>query len=177
MEQAENSWKKGELVNFPWESNIFKKSGSTIYKHFYSSRFICIREEDEGHRGILLKVLGRTSPRDILMVGGEPFCKDERDDRLNGKTYSSFRFPTSEEVIEALGILRNDPELLQTFEKESMHLNINATYWVREATRSLLLVKKPQFYDASTNIITNVTDGTSHYRLTMLYFYKGEIIF
>ena len=177
MEQTENSWKKGELVNFPWKSNIFKKSGSTIYKHFYSSRFICIREEDEGHRGILLKVLGRTSPHDILMVGGEPFCKDDRDDRLDGKTYASFRFPTSDEVIEVLEIFRKDPKLLQTFERESMPLNINRTYWVRETVRNLFLAKRPQFYDVSTNTVTKATDGTSHYRLTVLYFYKGEIIF
>ena len=176
MEQVENKWKKGELVNFPWESTTFKKSGSTIYKHFYSSRFICIREEDEGHRGILLKVLGRTSPRDVLMVGGEPFCKDERDDRIGGKTYSSFRFPTTDEVTEALGILRENPDLMPIFEKEGMHLNLNATFWVREPARSLLIVKKPQFYDTGTNTIATASDGTSHYRLTMVYFYKGQII-
>ena len=177
MESKENQWKVGELVSFPWKSTVFKKSGSTIYKHFYSSRFICIREEDEGHRGILLKVLGRTSPRDIMMVGGEPFCKDERDDRLGGKTYSSFRFPSSEEVIDALEILRANPGLLAVFEKESMHLNLNATFWVRESARNFLLMKKPQYYGIHTGVVTKATGNVPHYRLTMVYFRNGELIF
>lgn len=177
METKENQWKVGELVSFPWKSTVFKKSGSTIYKHFYSSRFICIREEDAGHRGVLLKVLGRTSLKDILMVGGEPFCKDEREDRLSGKTYSSFRFPSSAEVMDALEILRANQGLLAIFDKESMHLNLNATFWVRESARNLLLMKKPQYYDTGTGLVTTASGSLAHYRLTMLYFRNGELIF
>lgn len=137
MKPNENSWKVGEKTSFPWKSTVFKKNGTTIYKHFYSSSFICIREEDEGHRGILLKVIGRTSPKDIIMVGGEPFCKDEKDE---------------------------------------MHVNPQATFWVRESARSMLLMKKPQFYDVSTNKVGPATDSTPHYRLTLLYFHNGELI-
>ena len=176
MKPNENSWKVGEKASFPWKSTIFKKSGTTIYKHFYSSSFICIREEDEGHRGILLKVIGRTSPKDIIMVGGEPFCKDEKEEMIVGKTYSSYRFPTTDEVTDVVEILRGNPELLALLDKTEMHVNPQATFWVRESARSMLLMKKPQFYDVSTNKVGPATDSTPHYRLTLLYFNKGELI-
>lgn len=171
----EKNWKVGDIDVFPWTSTVFKKSGSTTYKHYYSSRFICIREADDEHRGILLKVLGKASPHEIMMVGGEPFCKDERDDLLNGKVYSSFRFPSLQELTEALAIVRENPKLLSLFEEASMHFNPESSFWVRETSRKHIFQKKPQFYDASTGTLSVSTDDTPHYRLTMLYFQNGEL--
>ena len=177
MEENVNSWKMGEIASFPWTSSNLKKSGSTFYKHFYSSKYMCIREEDGGHRGILLKVLGRTSARDITMVGGEPFCKDEKEEMLAGKTYTSFRFPTLNEVIEVLEILRDNPKVCPLLEENSMHLNPAAPFWVRETSTNLLLRKKPQFYDPNTTKLSTSPDATlPPYRITLLYFYKGELI-
>ena len=153
------------------------EKGSTTYRHFYSSRFICIREEDDGHPGILMKVLGRTSPHSIMTVGDEPFCKDERDDLLKGKAYSSFRFPTVEQLTEALAIIRENPELMSVFEESSMHFNPESSFWVRELTRKHLFQKKPQFYDASTGKLCTSSDEASHYRLTMLYFKNGNLTY
>ena len=177
MAKDEKRWKLGDLESFPWTSRIFKEKGSTSYKHFYSSRFICIREEDDEHSGILLKVLGRTSPHDIMIVGDEPFCKDKRDDLLKGKAYSSYRFPTVEQLTEALAIVRENPQLMSVFEESSMHFNPQSTFWVRETARKHLFQKKPQFYDASTGNLCSSSDETLHYRLTILYFKNGNLTY
>lgn len=177
MEPSTNNWKVGEIASFPWISTIFKKRGTTIYKHVYSSRFICIRECDETHSGILLKVLGKTSPKDIMIVGGEPFCKDERDDLLIGKAYSSFRFPTLNEVTEALEVIRENPSLMSVFKEASMSFDPNSAFWVREASRTLLLQKKLKFYNATTGTLCTATDDTSRCRLAILHFSKEQVLF
>ena len=178
MEENENSWKLGEFATFPWVSTDTKKSGSTFYKHFYSSTYLCIREEDGGHRGILLKVLGRTSARDIIMVGGEPFCKDEKEEMLAGKTYSSFRFPTTNEVMDVLEILQTTSDFGALLDGNSMHINPVAPFWVREPGTSLLLQKKPKFYDPKTGKHSTSADtNLPPYRISLLYFYKGELIY
>ena len=175
MNPERNNWKVGDIEGFPWTSTIIKKRGSTTYKHYYNSRFVCIREADAEHRGILVKVLGKTSPRDIMMVGGEPFCKDERDDLFDGKVYSSFRFPTLQDLTEVLAIIRENPSLMSVFEEASMQFNTESTFWVREPAHKLLCRKKPQFYDASTDNLSVSSDDTAHYRLTMLYFQNGKL--
>ena len=176
MESNENNWKVGEIVSFPWTSTTIKTRGKTFYKHFYGSRFICIQEAKEEHRGILVKVLGKTSPQDIIMVGGEPFCKDERDELITGKSYFSFRFPTFNDLTEVLAIIRENPKLMSVFDKAAMHFNPDSTFWVRESTRKLLL-KKPQIYDSHNGSLCIASDNTSHYRLTLLYFYKEKLIY
>lgn len=118
MESNENNWKAGEAVNFPWTDNTFKKQGSTSYKHYYNSRFVCICEAHDGQRGILLKVLGKLSARDIMVVGGEAFCKDERDDSIKGKSYYGFRFPDSRELTEALARLTREARADEGLEGE-----------------------------------------------------------
>ena len=47
-----------------------------------ASRYICIREATAGQRGILLKVLGKTTRENIIMRGGKPFCKDDKYEGL-----------------------------------------------------------------------------------------------
>lgn len=176
MESNENNWKAGEAVNFPWTDNTFKKQGSTSYKHYYNSRFVCIREAHDGQRGILLKVLGKLSARDILVVGGEAFCKDERDDSIKGKSYYGFRFPDSRELTEALAALREKPELMKALKESEMYLDPDSTFWVREPKCSLLR-KKPQFYDPKTGTVRPATDDEPHCRLTLVFFHKGTLTF
>ena len=58
-----------------------------------------------------------------------------------------------------------------------MHLNPAAPFWVRETSTNLLLRKKPQFYDPNTTKLSTSPDATlPPYRITLLYFYKGELI-
>ena len=153
MKSDNNNWKVGDIDSLPWNSILIKKKGSNVYKHFYSSRYICIREENGPQPGILLKVLGKASLREITMVGDEPFCKDERDDLLKGKVYSSYRFPTLEELTEVLAIVRENPKLMTLFEEASMHFNPNSTFWVREPASRLLFHKKPQFLPAELRLL------------------------
>ena len=177
MASNENNWKVGDFEGFPWTSTVIKKSGSTVYKHFYTSRFVCIREAEGGQRGILLKVLGKASPHEIMMVGGEPFCKDERDDLLKGRVYSSYRFPTLQELTEALAIVRENPKLKSVLDELSMHFDPDSTFWVRELARHHLFQKVPQFYNASTGVLSASSDNAPHYRLTLLYFQNGKLTF
>lgn len=176
MESNENNWHVGEIVTLPWTSNTFKKSGSSVYKHFYSSRHVCIREADATQEGILVKVLTPTARHRISMVGGEPFCRDDVDDLFSGKAYSSFRFPTQEEVMEVLDIIRANPSLVPVFKQASMQVDTNATFWIREISRSMLLQKKPQFYDARSGNVDVAVDDTARQRLSILYFRSGNLI-
>lgn len=175
MTSSNNTWQVGDIEGFPWTSTVIKKSGSTTYKHYYNSRFICIREADDGHCGILVKVLGKTSPQSVMMVGGEPFCKDSRDDLLNGKVYSSFRFPTLQQLTEVLAIFRENPNLMSVFDEASMHFDLDSSFWIREPAHKFLHKKKPQFYNANTGDLTVSSDDTAPYRLTLLYFQNERL--
>ena len=62
------------------EVTDLKNGSRTGYKRLIASRYICIREESEGKPGILLKVLGKATKDDMLIVSGEPFCKDDADE-------------------------------------------------------------------------------------------------
>ena len=177
MDSDDYKWKVGAFKNLPEVSRVFMKKGSTTYKHFYGSRFVCIREEDAEHPGILMKAIGLTSLHEIIVVGGESFCMDEGEDLLSGKVYSSFRFPTVEQLTEALAILRENPSLMTIFDDLIMPFDLNSTFWVREPVRNFLFQKKPQFYDARTGTLSSSSYKTLHNRLTMVYFRKGELIY
>lgn len=174
--KTDNTWRVGEIEGLPWTSTVIKKSGSTIYKHYYSSRFICIREENGNQPGILLKVLGKTAANEVMMVDGEPFCKDDKDDLVKGKVYSSFRFPTLDELREVLDVFHMNPKLSALFDEASMHFSLNSTYWVREARKTFFRMK-PQFYDAAAANLSVSSDNASHYRLAILYFHKGKLTY
>ena len=137
----------------------------------------CLAPCDVGtKRGMLAKVLGKTTRDSINISGGEPFFKDEKDEGFMNDTYYSYRFPSVAELKEILEIIRNDESLIEKFEKASMHINPNSTYWVRDTTRNLLLLKKPQYYDANSDgLITAADDNSLHYRITVAYFYKSQI--
>ena len=171
MTSDKNKWTLGEIVNLPRKSSQFKSSGLKSYEHLVGSRYICIREASDTTPGILLKVLGKIPREPILMEGGEPFCKDDKNEGFASDTYYGYRFPSMKEVKEVLPILCNAPELVEKFQKASMHINPRSSYWVRDPGRNKLFMKKPQVYDSRTEVLAPVTnDSDIHYRLTIVYF-------
>ena len=175
METTENNWALGEQVNLPREEKLLKKSGTTSYLRYIASRYICIREATDGHRGILMKVLGKTSGERIMMVNGEPFCKEDHEELFVGKRYFSYSFPRATEVMEALDIIRFDQDLQQKFEAASMHINPDSTFWVSDTTRNMLLRRKQQFVSGRDGQLYPARDDGEHYRVTFVYFYKGSL--
>ena len=179
MTKLENkmNWTKGQIVRVPRKSSQIK-SGLKSHMHFVSSRYVCIREEDAEQCGILVKVLGKISGEDIMLIGGEPFCKDDKEEGFISDTYYSFRFPSESELKEVLHIIRNDQLLIDTLEKSSMHINPNSTFWVRDTARSRLVLKKTQYYDVvSGKLLTASGVGGVHYRLSIVYFRQSQLIF
>ena len=167
-------WRLGDIVNVPrksWEI----KSGMRSYEHFISSCYICIREGNGDQSGILIKVLGKISCDHIMLKGGEPFCKDDKEEGLRSDIYYSYRFPSENELKKVLHIIRNDQRLIDKLEEASMHINPNSTFWVRDTKRSFLIKKKLQYYDVpSGKLIAETGDGKVHYRLSIAYFHKSQ---
>ena len=126
------------LVNNPYTT---VKDGHTSYGRIAGSRHICIREATDGQRGMLLKVLGKTPRHQIKVIAGEPFCKDDKYEGFGNDTYYTYRFPTTDELKEALAILRGNADLLAKFDAASMHINPNSTFWVRETASYMFFGK------------------------------------
>ena len=175
MVSTENNWHLGEIVTLPRKEKLLKKGSFTIYEQLIGSRYICVREATEGQRGILVKVLGKFPPEHITTVGGLPFSKDDHDDFFAGMRYFSYPFPAVKDVQEVLEILRSNHDLIQIFEGASMHVNPKSKFWVNETESRLLVMKKPQCYDASSGQTGTPSNDDAPYRLTMAYFYKGEL--
>ena len=175
MVKNEIQWRVGEIVNLSREIAELKNSSHSGYKRLIASRYICIREESEGQRGILLKVLGKATKDEIMIVGGEPFCKDDADELFVGLRYLSYPFPTEQELKEVLPILQKDENLQHAFDKAHMHVNPRSTYWVNETASRLLFLKQPQYFDAASGEVCVPADNSAHYRLTTVYFEKGEL--
>lgn len=171
METDKKNFTLGEIADLPWLTSQINKK----YEYMITSRYICIREESEGQRGILLKVLGKTPRKYITMQGGKPFCKDDKYEGFNSDTYYSFRFPSMKELQTVLDILKKDPSLLKIFEKAGMPINPDSTFWVRDTASRLFFLKEPQYYDASQGQIATTSDNETHHRLTIAYFYKSNI--
>lgn len=170
-ESDNKNWKLGEVVLLPRKTTQSNKK----YEYLMASRYICIREATAGQRGILLKVLGKTTRENIIMQGGQPFCKDEKYEGLYSDTYFSYRFPPVKELKEVLDILKKDESLVEIFEKAKMHINPNSTFWVSDTASRLLFLKEPQYYDANFGLLTAASDNEPHYRLTIAYFYKSNV--
>ena len=175
MKMTDYQWKLGELVILTRATKVMKMTWFAMYEQLIGSRYICIREATDNQSGILVKVLGRTPSEYIKVVDGLPFCKDEREELFEGKGYTSYSFPTAENVKEVLDILRGNPNLLPVFEKASMHVNPREKFWVRETTSHLLVMKKPMCYDASSDSLCKASDDEAPYRLTLVYFHKGQL--
>ena len=171
MEPKENKWKLGELVALP-RTNTQIKEGRTSYEQMVGSRYICIREASDGEQGILLKVIGKLPQYQIKVIAGEPFCKDDKLEGFESDVYYSYRFPTMAELKEVLGILRENRELLDVFEKASMHINPYSTFWVRETVSKLYFLKNLQYYDSKKDVVLPSTgdDREINYRITIAYF-------
>ena len=176
MKSDENSWTLGEIVTLEREEKLLKSGESTVYKRFIRSRYICIREESDGQRGILMKVLGKPDGDKISIVKGQLFCKDDHDELFMGDRFFSYTFPSADELKEALEIIRNNHQLLYLFEKASMHVNPDSTFWVNDVSRNMLFLKKPHYYDGRDGQLFPAKDNSNHYRVTFVYFHKGELI-
>ena len=178
MDSDNNNWKLGEVAILPRTTKRLKESGTTIYEHVVASRYLCVRESTDQQHGILVKVFGKMTREHIKLVCGKPFCKDDKEDLFLGDRYFSYPFPSLKEVQDVLEIIRNNKDLVQQFETASMHINPESTFWVSETTTGHLpFAKKPQFYDARSRSLSPANDYAPHYRLSLVFFHKGELTF
>ncbi|MBR1411014.1 MAG: hypothetical protein IJ580_07955 [Prevotella sp.] len=175
METTENKWALGEIATLPREEKLLMVSGSRSYSHYISSHYICIREETEGKRGILMKVIGKANIDRIKLVDGKPFGKDDREELFVGYNYFSYPFPNTNEVVEALDIIRGNLDLQRKFNESSMHINPDSTFWVNDTTRNLFLQRKLQYLGGRDGQLYPARDDGEHYRVTFVYFYKGSL--
>ena len=175
MSKTENNWTLGEIATLKRTERPLKTSGLASYVQYVSSRYICIREENDGQRGILLKVLGKAYSDQIRMVNGQPFSRDDYEELFAGHRYYSYPFPSSNEVQEVLEIIRDNKSLLLKFEDASMHINPNSTFWVKDSMRNKFFMKKPQYLDARDGQLYPAQDDGIHYRISIVYFYKGSL--
>lgn len=176
MSTQENKWNIGEIADLRRQTVKVSKGQINSYEHLIDSKYICIREADSKNRGILLKILGKIPGDHIFIKGGEPFCKDDKDEAFRGDIYYSYRFPSVAQLKEVLSILQGNKQLLDRFEEAAMHVNPLSTFWVRDTASKLLFFKKPQFYNAKTQQISiDENTGDIHYRLTIAYFTGSEI--
>ena len=170
----EANWRLGELVNLSWNYKEIKKSDGKSYAYYAESHYVCVREATDGQCGILVKVLGKVPMDRIMLVNGEPFCKDECEELFMGKRYYSFPFPTVNALKEVLEIISSNEALQGRFEAVSMKFNPASSFWVREVA-GVFLSKKPKYYDATSGKISKATAGAAHYRLSIAYFNNNEL--
>ena len=175
MASENNNWKMGEIVTLPRDTKTIKK-GVTSYGLLHFSRYVCVKEATETERGILVKILGKFSREHIKIVDGKPFCTDDHDDLFNSNYYLSFPFPTTSNVQEVLEIIDNHPELVRSFREAEMHVNLQAKFWVNETEKHLVIMKKPMCYDAKYEQVITPSYNDTPYRMTLVYFYNGELL-
>ena len=176
MELSTTNLKVGETITLQRNEKVLKKSGNIIFKEFISSRYVCIRESANGQLGILVKVLGKIPATYLNIIDGKPYVKDDSEHLFYDTNYYSFPFPKAGQVEEALSIIRNNPELIKQFESISMHVNTEATFWVRETTRNLLLKRQLYYLDAKTTQTCTATENDVHYRLSIVYYYDSALV-
>jgi hypothetical protein len=171
MDNSTNNWRLGELISVK-NTYTTVKEGRTSYGRIAGSRHICIREATDGQRGMLLKVLGKTPRHHIKVIAGEPFCKDDKYEGFGNDTYYTYRFPTTDELKEALAILRGNADLLAKFDAASMYINPNSTFWVRETVSHMFFGKKLQYYDSKSDTVapSSSKSDDAYYRITIAYF-------
>ena len=168
MPKERNTWKLGEIVKLPRTVVPLKNKR---YQYFSQSRYVCIREALNGKRGILIKYLGKVTASDIMVVGGEPFCKDDKWEGLESDFYYSFRFPTLDELNEVVDIIEGNETLQQQLADASFHIDLNKKFWVRETIRVRLIHTKLQFFDPiSDSLEASGSDDDSCQRISIVYF-------
>ena len=176
MKLNENYWNLGEIAKLPRIEKNLKEGDTIFFEQFVVSRYLCIREATDNQQGILLKVLGKANSNEIKVICGEPFCRDDHEEMFEGDRYFSYPFPKANQVKEVLDILRQSPRLLMTLESLKMHINPNSMFWVREIARKAFLFKIPQVYDSHTGQLLSVSNETPYYRISIVYFFNGELI-
>lgn len=172
LKTAKNEWNVGELVTLQWTRTHLIKEGKALYSNYINSHYFCIREATKGQRGILIKNLGKTRQNNIMLVSGNPFCKDDFDNMFLNKHYFSFSFPMAEELKEVLDILRSDIDIQQKLLDNNMITNPNGTFWVNDTKSQFLgLKQKLQYYDSPTDsLVTANSQNERHQRITIVYF-------
>lgn len=177
MESDKNNynWNLGEIATLPKKEKLLKKSGSTEYVQYITSRYICIREATYGQRGILVKVLGKSYTDQVGLVKGEPYCKDDHEELFDGHRYYSFPFPLAKDVKEVLDILKSNESLVKKFQEASMHINPNSTFWVCDTARSKFFLKKLQILNGQDGQLHTASSDGLHYRLSIVYFYNDSL--
>ena len=175
MDLNKNDWALGEIATLPRTEKPLKNSGWKKYGQYIGSRYICIREDTEGQCGILVKVLGKAYSDQVTTVGGVAFSIDDSVELFIGHNYLSYPFPKSDDLKEVLDILRGNASLLQKFEDAKMHINPNSKFWVDETSRNMLMMKVPQVYDSSDDLLHNPLSDTAYYRISIVYFHKGNL--
>ena len=176
MESDKKNWILGETATLTKQERSLKQSGSTAYVQYITSRYICIREATDGQRGILVKVLGKAYSDQVGIVNDEPFSKDDHDELFAGHRYYSFPFPSAKDVKEVLDIIKDNQGLLLKFEAASMHINPKSTFWVSDIVRNKFFLKKPQILSGRDGQLYTPSNDNNHYRLSIVYFYKGSLI-
>ena len=168
----EADWRLGDLVSLSWNHKEIKKSGDKTYAYYALSHYVCVREATDGQRGFLLKGLGKLQRERVMLVNGEPFCKDEREELFMGKRYFSLPFPTADELKEVLDIVRFDMKIQQILIDNDMFFNPNGTFWVSDTKSQLFGLKRsPQYYDPSTGCLATAKRlDERHNRITIAYF-------
>lgn len=175
MAIKENNWQVGDVVTLPRETKPLKRTGSKSYEQCIGSRYICIREASSEQRGILLKVLGKMPRAHIMMVGGQPFTKDDRAELFDSLLYYSYPFPDVSDIREVLDILLDNNDLLKKFEDALMHVNPRSRFWVSDTQKHLLVMKRALCYDSKADSLLAATSNDAPYRLTMVYFQDGKL--
>lgn len=171
------NWTVGEIVRLPISKRLLATGNNATYQQIIESRYICIREADNGQRGILVKVLGKASGNYAIIIKGQPFWKDDEDELLYGTIYYSYPVPSAKELKEVLDTVRGNESLLRKFEDARMHLNPDSTFWVNKTKRSMLFLKKLQYLNGGDGqLYSAASDANLHYRVSIVYFDKdGEI--
>ncbi len=177
METNYCNWSVGEVANIKEDSSCVSKRVITSYEHMISSRYVCVREVTDSVAGVLVKVVGKVPSDNIIFKGGEPFVKDLKVEGFSRDIYSSYRFPTLDDLKLVLGIIRDNPMLIEKFEQARMHINPNSTFWVREIERKLLIMNSLQYFDARTGqLLVHHDNNEIRYRLSIAFFTKMKLI-
>jgi len=176
MKETEYDFKVGEVAVLPYEYAFVSNSGQTRYEWFVRSRYVCVREDSDSQYGILVKYMGDYASPSIIVKGGEPFCKDDKTVRLEGNTYNSYRFPTTHEVKEVLGILKGNENLIGVFKSLMMEIDPSSTFWVREMESRFPFRKLFRYYDPESDKVYSSTDkNKDHCRMAVVYFHESKL--
>lgn len=176
MRTNKNNWTLGEVVEIPRMERQITKSGSMSYEQYVGKSYVCVREENGAQCGLLLRVLGRATTEHIKIKGGLPFCFDDCEEQFYATRYFSHPFPSRSNVDQVLRILRDNPQLMQQLESVSRAIDLDSMFWVKNVGRDFFFRKRLQYLDARTGELYTASSNQLCYRLSIVRFYKGDLI-